>query len=158
MTIQLSLFYKGWDVYQQHLVEALASLNGEQLALRSSHHWEIGKIAAHIIAARVWWLCSRAGEGRDELAPLEHWDAAGAPMRSASELVMGLEQTWEVIADLLACWTPENLLQILPTHSDDPNERTRQWVLWHLIEHDLFHGGEISVILGIYGLDAIALE
>ncbi|MGZ3628741.1 MAG: hypothetical protein ACXVDN_13885 [Ktedonobacteraceae bacterium] len=35
---QLSLapFYKGWDAYQQCLVEAIAPLTLEQLALRSS--------------------------------------------------------------------------------------------------------------------------
>ena len=28
---------------------------------------------------------------------------------------------------------------------------TREWVIWHLIEHDLHHGGEISLILGSHG-------
>jgi hypothetical protein len=42
----LSHFYKGWDVYQQHLVTAIAPLTAEQLTLRSSqHHWSVGMIA-----------------------------------------------------------------------------------------------------------------
>lgn len=159
MSIQLSLFYKGWDAYQQHLVVALAPLTAEQLTLRASPHtWPVSRIAAHIIAARVWWLCLRAGEGSADLAPLEQWDGASAPMRSSSELVMGLEQTWEVIADVLACWTPENLEQVVPEHQDDPTERTRQWIVYHVLEHDIFHGGEISCILGAHGLAAVALE
>ena len=32
---------------------------------------------------------------------------------------------------------------------------TRQWVIWHLIEHDLHHGGEISLTLGAHELTAI---
>ncbi len=154
----LTTFYLGWPAYQQRLVSAITPLSSEQVALSLSHHWPIGRIAAHIIAARVWWLCSRAGEGSDKLAPLEHWDAAGAPVRSASELVMGLEKTWEVIADVLACWTPANLEQVLPAHQDDPTERTRQWIVYHVLEHDIFHGGEISCILGSHGLAAVALE
>ena len=31
---------------------------------------------------------------------------------------------------------------------------TRAWVVWHLIEHDLHHGGEISQILGTNGIRA----
>jgi len=31
--LSLSLFYKGWDVYQQRLVAAIAPLTAEQLAL-----------------------------------------------------------------------------------------------------------------------------
>lgn len=111
-----------------------------------------------MIAARVWWLYSRAGEGSDDLAPLEHWDAAGAPLREAAELAMGLERTWEIIADVLERWTLEDLEQVLETRPDDPVERTRQWILWHLIEHDLTHGGEISCTLVAHGLAAVALE
>ncbi|HEX4716084.1 MAG TPA: DinB family protein [Ktedonobacteraceae bacterium] len=35
---------------------------------------------------------------------------------------------------------------------------TRQWIIWHVIEHDLHHGGEISLILGTHGLTGIAIE
>ena len=156
--LSLTTFYVGWAAYEQRLAEAIAPLTREQVVLSLPHHWSVGKIAAHIIAARVWWLHTRAGEGSTDLAPLEHWDAAGAPVRSASELVMGLEQTWEVIADVLACWTPTDLEQVLPALLGDSVERTRQWILWHLIEHDLHHGGEISCILGAHGLPAVALE
>jgi uncharacterized damage-inducible protein DinB len=156
--LSLASFYKGWDGHQQRLAEAIAPLTKEQLALSLPHHWSVGKIAAHIIAARVWWLYSRAGEGSADLAPLEHWDAAGAPLRSACELVRGLEQTWETIANVLAQWTPEDLLQVLPAHLYDPTERTRQWIIWHLVEHDVFHGGELSCILGAHGLSPVALE
>jgi uncharacterized damage-inducible protein DinB len=30
-------------------------------------------------------------------------------------------------------------------------------VVWHLIEHDLHHGGEISQILGSHGVSALDL-
>lgn len=134
----LALFYKGWDRYQRSLVIAIAPLSSEQVRLRLAHHWPIGRIAAHIIAARVWWLCSRAGEGgRADLAPMEHWDATGEPVREAKELVRGLELTWEMIANVLERWTPADLLQVLEAKSDDPDERTWQWIIWHLIEHDL---------------------
>ncbi len=55
--LPLSLFYKGWDVYQQRLVEAVAPLTLEELALRSSQqNWSVGMLVMHIVATRVWWF------------------------------------------------------------------------------------------------------
>jgi uncharacterized damage-inducible protein DinB len=31
---------------------------------------------------------------------------------------------------------------------------SRQWIIWHIIEHDLHHGGELSYSLGIHELAA----
>ncbi len=31
---------------------------------------------------------------------------------------------------------------------------SRAWVFWHVMEHDLHHGGELSLILGMHGLPA----
>jgi uncharacterized damage-inducible protein DinB len=30
----------------------------------------------------------------------------------------------------------------------------RGWIVWHVIEHDLHHGGEVSFTLGMHGLAA----
>lgn len=94
-----SLFYKGWDVYQQRLVAAIAPLTAEQLALRSSpHNWSVGMIATHIVAARVWWFHTKMDEGSAELAAFELWDfgiceEGEDPLHSAAELVDGLERS-----------------------------------------------------------------
>ncbi len=29
---------------------------------------------------------------------------------------------------------------------------SRSWVIYHVLEHDLHHGGEVSLILGMNGL------
>ena len=33
-----------------------------------------------------------------------------------------------------------------------PYELSRQWVTWHVIEHDLHHGGELAVTLGLQNI------
>ncbi len=40
---------------------------------------------------------------------------------------------------------------------EEPARITRPWVIWHLIEHDLHHGGEVSLTLGTHGLAAPGL-
>lgn len=161
---QLSLapFYAGWDVYQQHLVAAIAPLTAEQLALRSSpQNWSVGMLATHIIATRVWWFHMWMDAGDAELAALEKWDEDGQPVRSATELTTGLEMTWKMIQDALTDWTPASLAQTFQSPSPDKRNRpprSCQWIIWHVLEHDIHHGGELSSILGAHGLAAVDLD
>jgi len=161
---QLSLapFYAGWDVYQQHLIAAIAPLTSEQLALRSSpQNWSVGMIATHIVATRVWWFHMWMGVGNAELAALEAWEEDGQPTRSAAELVTGLEMSWQMIQNALANFTPADLAHTfqypLPGKENRP-QRSRQWIIWHVLEHDIHHGGELSSILGAHGLAAVDLD
>jgi uncharacterized damage-inducible protein DinB len=73
--LPLITFYKGWETYQQSLVETIAALSFEQLALpASSHHWTIRMVIQHMVANRVWWFQLWMGEGSPDLAPITHWD------------------------------------------------------------------------------------
>jgi uncharacterized damage-inducible protein DinB len=152
----LTTFYKGWAIYQSNLTAAIAPLSPEQLALRAAPQLRpILVIAAHIIAARVWWFHNILGEGAAELAPLVQWDDDGAPERTAAELAGGLETSWNLVQQALDHWTPADLTQIVRRQvRGQERAYERQWVLWHVIEHDLHHGGEISLTLGMYGLAA----
>jgi uncharacterized damage-inducible protein DinB len=156
----LASFYKGWDGYQNHLVHALAPLSTEQLALHAAPHLRsIGIIATHVIGARARWLYYVLQERNESLLSLSVWDRPGQPTRSAAELVGGLKATWQVIQDALHRWTVADLDELFHD-TDDSGEVetfTRQWVIWHLIEHDLHHGGEISFALGMHGVAAIDL-
>ncbi len=70
----LAPFYKGWDVYQRHLVNALAPLSPDQLALRATQDLRsIGMIATHIVAARARWLYYVLKEGSEQLIPIGKW-------------------------------------------------------------------------------------
>ena len=75
------------------------------------------------------------------------------------ELLKGLEATWQVIQDAVSLWSIAELAVQVHDIDDDGVDQiyTRQWVLWHLIEHDLHHGGELSFTLGMHGLTGIAL-
>jgi uncharacterized damage-inducible protein DinB len=153
--ISLLPFYKGWDTYQELLVKAIEPLSLDQLSLRTAPQLRsIGDLATHIIGARAGWLFYTLEKGDEHIVSL-----ARQPVRSAAELVNGLEATWQVIQDALNHWTIADLAEIV--HDTDENGEdqtyTRQWVIWHLIEHDLHHGGELSLTLGMHGLAEIAI-
>jgi len=156
--INLLSFYKGWDTYQALLIKALAPLSSEELALRVAPHLRsVGENVAHIISGRVSNFLVM-GEAGAEMALLEQWDVPGAPLRSAAELVSGLESTWQMIRAALVRWTPANLDDdIVDVQNDKTYHFTRQSIIWSTIKHDLHHGGEISLTLGAHDVEALAL-
>jgi uncharacterized damage-inducible protein DinB len=155
----LSTFYKGWEDYQGQLVKALAPLTPDQLALRADPALrQVGTIAAHIVGARTRWFLQAIGEGNQNLASMATWGRDGDPPHNAAELVYGLEATWQMIREALDRWTPEEFARPFQIERHGESHTfTRQWIIWHLIEHDLHHGGEISFSLGMHGVPALDL-
>lgn len=152
----LPAIYAGWQTYQTLLITALTPLSPEQVALRAAPTLRsIGEMATHMIGARARWFYQLMGEGGDTFATLGAWDRKGMPSRTAAELVHGLETTWQGMQDAISGWTTADWQQTYPGEdATEPATMTRLWVLWHLIEHDLHHGGEISLTLGMHGLAA----
>jgi len=151
--------FDGWRAYQEALTKMLAPLDSDQLALRAAPNLRsVGAIATHIIGARARWFYLLMGEGGDEFEALGGWDRRGARARSADELVRGLEATWTGMQEAIARWSPEDWEKSWPGEDEsEPEIITRQWVIWHLIEHDLHHGGEISITLGAHKVRGLEL-
>ncbi len=148
-------FYTGWDVYEGHLVKAIEPLTPEQLELRIAPNLRsIGLLAKHIVRTRAGWLYNMMGEGDADVAAIAQWEHDGEVPPTA-ELVRGLEVTFHAWQECLQRWTPEDMAYILKGERwGKPYELSRQWVTWHVIEHDLHHGGELSFSLGAHGLAA----
>ncbi len=157
--IALTPVFEGWAQYQQHLTTAIAPLTPEQLTLQIAPHLRsIMMLAAHIVATRVWWFHFALQEGPDDLRPLVKWDIDGEPERTADELVEGLNRTWAMMQDGLTRWTQADLeAEFQRPEAKSSKTVTRQWIIWHVLEHDLHHGGELSFALGVHGLPAIDL-
>ncbi len=146
----LARFYQGWETYQGYLTNAIAPLTSEQLTLRAASNLRsIGILAAHIIAARVVWFHAVMGEGPADLMPMRTWDDYDPIRQNAAELIAGLEATWSLIQECLARWTAADLDR---TFQRRDGLVSRQWIIWHVIEHDLHHGGELFLTCGMHGL------
>ncbi|GCE07245.1 DinB family protein [Dictyobacter aurantiacus] len=157
----LTTFYSAWKEYQDHIKEAVAQLNAEQLALRPAPHLRsIGENALHIIGTRIGWFIITMGEefGEEMGAYLKQNENAlrqGSPIPTATVLVQGLGLTWQFMTDCLARWSPADMQQTFPDELDGKQVYlSRAWIVWHVLEHDLHHGGELSLTLGIHGIPA----
>jgi uncharacterized damage-inducible protein DinB len=153
----LTMFYTSWKEYQDHMKDTLARLTAEQLTLRSAPDLRsVGENAMHIIGCRIGWFTETLGEdGTAYALPSETWGEPGAPAPTASELAQNLDRTWQLMADCLDRWSSADMQKTFPDDWDGkPVELSRAWVVWHVLEHDLHHGGEISLTLGMHGIQA----
>ena len=174
MPSPLKTFADGWENYQALLVGALRDLTPDQVALRPAPGlWAVWQLAGHMAGSRSYWFHDILGEGdqavRDMFRvssttvpdlPLEDagWEDDEEHPRSAEELVDGLSRTWAMIDDCLERWSRDDLAEEFSRQRRSGTQTfTREWVIWHLIEHDLHHGGEISLILGSHGIPALDL-
>ncbi|MFL5591157.1 MAG: DinB family protein [Ktedonobacteraceae bacterium] len=151
----LMTLYKGWEDYQISLVRAIAPLSREQLAWRPAPHLRSGgEIASHIIGGRIQWFHSILGAGSAEFASqVAAWRPEDAIEEKPAELVRWLEATWQMIEEALTSWNVADLAQTyhLPYQGEN-YALTRQWIIWRVSSHDLHHGGELAVTLGVQGI------
>jgi uncharacterized damage-inducible protein DinB len=81
------------------------------------------------------------------------WRPEDAVEEQSAELVRGLETTWQMIEDALTRWTVADLVQTYPLSYQGKNYALPcQWILWRIMAHDIHHGGELAVTLGLQGI------
>ena len=163
--LPLAAVYAGWDGFQRNLLKAVAPLSLEQLALPvAPTHWPIGMLVQHILNDRIWWFHLWMNEATPEEASFMHWEEEeeGRSGHSAAELVAGLEATWNMIERTLAHRTVADLAHVFePPATLSEAERTmfgpstRQEIIFHVLRHDIHHGGELAVGMGGYHLPTI---
>ena len=142
--------FESWQDYQEALKRAIVPLTEEQLqrrlmpGLRTS-----GEIAEHIVFGRALHLHRTLGEGVAELTPLLRWEDADDPPHTAAEILHGLELTWRFIT---AC-----LMRASPTDAISEEEIPIMQTIWGLLDHDLPHAGELSLLLGADGMPGVEI-
>jgi uncharacterized damage-inducible protein DinB len=155
----LPAIIQGWQDYIEALIKAVEGLEPDQLDLRASTDLRsVGEILAHMVGVRARWFHRLMGDGGAELEAFCEWGREDTTKRSAGEYVKALVSTWKRMHAIMEQWTEEDWEKTWPGKDEfDPVVITRQWVIWHLMEHDLHHGGEISLTLGSIGKGGIEL-
>lgn len=89
--------------------------------------------------------------GSAELAAqAENWEPEEAIVGNAAELVRRLDVTWQMIEKTLASWTVDDLAQTYrQSYQGQTYTISRQWTIWRVMAHDIHHGGQIAIMLGI---------
>jgi uncharacterized damage-inducible protein DinB len=155
VTHSLVTVYDGWDGYQISLIHAIAPRSREQLAYRPAPHLRsVGEIASHISLGRIGWFQRMGAPGSAALASqVAAWESEAVSAENPAELVKWLAASWQMIADTLQQWTVADLAQTyLQPYQGKTYAISRQWTIWRIMTHDLHHGGELAVTLGMQGI------
>jgi hypothetical protein len=140
--------FESWQDYQEALKRAIAPLTGQQLQRRIIPNLRTpGEIAEHIVFGRAFHLHQSLGERVAQLTPFIQWDNPGNPPHTAAEILEGLELTWQVITSYLMQGSPADVL----SEQDQSINQT----IWGLLDHDLPHAGELSLLLGADGIPGV---
>ncbi len=136
--------FESWHDYQEALKRAIAPLTEEQLQRRLLPGLRTpGEIAEHIVFGRALHLHRTLGEGAAELTLLLRWEDVDDPPHTAAEILDGLDLTWRFITDCL--------MRGSPTDAIAEEEVLIVQTIWGLLDHDLPHAGELSLLLGAAG-------
>lgn len=155
----LEVIYENWRGYNEKLCQCIAPLTNEQLALQPAPRmWPLGQVVQHIISVRAGWFSSTLQDEDEQMNEYMWWGQRDSPERNAGELVRGLNDTWAFIESRLQRWTPADCAQTFPDEWDGQvYQVSRSWVIYHVLEHDLHHGSEASLILSMNGLPGLDL-
>lgn len=149
-TIAETRAFESWQDYQDALKRAIAPLTEDQLQRRLLPGLRTpGQIAEHIVFGRALHLHRMLGEAAAELTPLIQWADADTPPRTADEIVLGLDLTWRYISNCLMSGSASDAI---------PAEQALiVQTVWGLLDHDLPHAGELSLLLGADGMPGVEI-
>jgi uncharacterized damage-inducible protein DinB len=150
----LDVIYKNWKVYHEKLRDCIAPLTDQHLSVQpAARMWPLEQIVQHIVSVRAGWFSGTLQDSDEAMNEYMSWGQRDSPSRSAIELARGLDETWAFIEVRLQRWTPDDCAKTFPDEWDgQKHDVSRSWVIYHVLEHDLHHGGEVSLILGMNGL------
>ncbi|MEZ5420413.1 MAG: hypothetical protein R2708_24150 [Vicinamibacterales bacterium] len=149
-TVAESRAFLSWQDYQEALKRAIAPLTDDQLGRRVLPGRRTpGEIAEHIVFGRALHLSRIVEEDAAALTAYHRWDDDGDPPRKAAEIVQGLEVTWQVIEKRLMGAASSAEL------TDGESEVIR--TTWGLLDHDLPHAGQLSLLLRAIGVPGVDL-
>lgn len=157
--------YEGWEGFNTSLIKAVEQSTPEALAYRPAEEMRsAGEVFRHISKGRIDWFHRMAAPGSHELVQqIQEWktDAAGnryvdeeAFSTTPSDLIHWLNATWGMIEQTLRQWTVEDLSRTYRhTFKGVTYVVSHQWTIWRIMAHDIYHGGQLTILLSSQGID-----
>jgi len=136
-----------WGKVREGTIWILDQVDDQQLAYAPKEWlWSFGRTVRHIAEIESGWI-GHVLEGR-----LDDWPIYTAPERDTTELCKGL----------LARTHSESIRCLAGLRADEwSTARKMKWdetlspadIAWHVMQHEMHHRGEISLMLGLLGLE-----
>jgi uncharacterized damage-inducible protein DinB len=138
-----------WIAVRRGLVNALDRLADEHLAFSPGRElWTLGTVARHIANAEDGWFRYVV------TAELDEWPVFTPEAYPTVEAIQGLLAE---VHERTIAYLSDRGVEDLERSVTAPwgHDFTLRWVTWHVLEHEIHHRGEISLMMGLLGMEGI---
>jgi uncharacterized damage-inducible protein DinB len=140
-----SEMFSHWEQVRRSLLVMIDRFSQKELAFTPfKGSWSVGQIMLHIADCEDNWL---HGVVRQEVEPWIFYDFKDFPTKKA--ILAVLEKAHNRTITLLNSLDEDDLDKVYKTPEGD--SYTLRWIIWHVLEHEIHHRGELSLALGLLG-------
>ena len=144
-----SQMFSHWKQVRQDLLTTIDKFSQDELTyapFRGS--WPVGQIMLHIPECEDFWLHSLV---TGQFKPPVEYLLQQYPTKEA---ICGvLQATRQRTVALLDRLSEADLNQTYRTSHEETF--TLAWIIWHVLEHEIHHRGELSLALGLLGREGL---
>lgn len=142
-------FFSHWDQVRMELLATIDKFGDDELTYSpTKSSWPAGKIMLHIGHAEDHWF--RYGIQR-EISSSQQYELTAYPTKEA------IKASLAEIHDRTEAYLATLSMADLEQEIEMPwNERLKLgWIVWHVLEHEIHHRGELSLMLGLLGREGL---
>ncbi len=143
-------FFSHWQQIRADLLAVLDKFNDEDLAfVPFAGSWPVGRIMLHIANAEEGWFRYAVRWELDRW-PEPHQLKDYPTIEAIKSVLLTVHEQTEAYLRTL---TEADLTQLveLPWGESAP----LLWIIWHVVEHEIHHRGELSFVLGLLGREGL---
>jgi uncharacterized damage-inducible protein DinB len=144
-----SQIFSHWGQVRVDLLSTIDMFSEDELYFKPfDSSWPVGQIMLHIADCEDNWL---HGIVRHEYQPWIFYNLADYPQKA--NILEVLDHAHLKTIKLLEDLNEDDLDQKYKT-PEGKNYRLR-WIIWHVLEHEIHHRGELSLALGLLGREGL---
>jgi uncharacterized damage-inducible protein DinB len=147
--MRLDKLFSHWDQIHKDTLEVIDRFSEAELTHAAYEGgWTVGQVALHIAGAEEGWF-RHVAMGEIEAWPSDY-TLENYPTKSAIQSL--LAETHAKTMAYLSSLTIDDLETVIESKWGNFSIR---FIIWHVIEHEIHHRGELSLILGILGREGL---
>lgn len=145
-----STLFSHWKRIRTGLIETIDKYDQSMLEYTPfDGSYSAARIMLHIAEAEEGWFRYVVAKRYDEWP--SHFTIENYP--TLTEIKGVLDQVHGATEDFLESLSTSDLEKIIQTPWEEPIPLG--WIIWHVLEHEVHHRGELSLILGMLGKEGL---
>lgn len=149
MSVKAILLFSHWKQVRAGLEKVIDSFTDAELTYSPyPGAWPVGRMMLHIAECEDYWLHAVV---RRELPPDVSYPLAEYPDREA--IKGALTRAHARTRAFLETLDVDDLESYYTTPRGETF--TLRWIIWHVLEHEIHHRGELSLCLGLLGREGL---